>query len=667
MKKTKLTRSLLAAVSIVALSAVMYGCVHSGDSDSEPAVEMPDPPTAYEAGKAAIMAATTAEAAQAAYDEVDQTAISGQEAASLQAALDSQLMALDTAARVEAQKMALMAAAGMIDTSDLSTQEAVDAARAAIVMLRGALAAAADVSDADRTMYMSMLDDAVMAVDAAQGGIDTDTRRTDQMAALSSASMALQTALTALAGQAPTQAQIDAASSALADLNSAIEDAADLTAGETATYQREADNAEAPIDTAQASLDDAEDDAEADRLKAEAEAKAKADAAMAATAAKLYAGLEHGLGDTTNIRTGASDAEGVVSVTIGSGSAVALAEDKKTTVAALHGWEGKRHTAEPDGGGTYEAYVYSNVGEPTQGDKFNVQYTLLTTATATVLVGEVGVDTSTEPVQMRVDSPSFDQSAGKKEFELGTNLQRVMISGTYHGVPGNFYCTPTDADTQCSSSVAAQGFTLGGGTWAFKPSNPEARVMSTDDTVYASYGWWLHTEAGGGLVASAFATSRGTVTAAADIADLKGTATYVGGAAGKYALSSTTGGKNDAGHFTARAMLEADFSDNMISGTIDDFMGADGMSRNWSVELMEQGVSTTGTILGDDGTGTVGTDEEKTKWTVDGTAADAAGQWSGTLYDNDDDSGVPQVATGTFYSEFGRDGKMVGAFGAKEE
>ena len=101
MKKTKLTRSLLAAVSIVALSAVMYGCVHSGDSDSEPAVEMPDPPTAYEAGKAAIMAATTAEAAQAAYDEVDQTAISGQEAASLQAALDSQLMALDTAARVE--------------------------------------------------------------------------------------------------------------------------------------------------------------------------------------------------------------------------------------------------------------------------------------------------------------------------------------------------------------------------------------------------------------------------------------------------------------------------------------------------------------------------------------------------------------------------------------
>ena len=42
MKKTKLTRSLMAAVSIVALSAVMYGCVHSGDDDA-PATEMPTP------------------------------------------------------------------------------------------------------------------------------------------------------------------------------------------------------------------------------------------------------------------------------------------------------------------------------------------------------------------------------------------------------------------------------------------------------------------------------------------------------------------------------------------------------------------------------------------------------------------------------------------------
>ena len=40
MKKTKLTRSLLAACSIVALSAVMYGCVHSGDNTPAPTDDM---------------------------------------------------------------------------------------------------------------------------------------------------------------------------------------------------------------------------------------------------------------------------------------------------------------------------------------------------------------------------------------------------------------------------------------------------------------------------------------------------------------------------------------------------------------------------------------------------------------------------------------------------
>ena len=61
MKKTKLTRSLLAACSIVALSTVMYGCVHSGGDDGEaPVVEMPDLGPAQMAALDAAAAAMTA-------------------------------------------------------------------------------------------------------------------------------------------------------------------------------------------------------------------------------------------------------------------------------------------------------------------------------------------------------------------------------------------------------------------------------------------------------------------------------------------------------------------------------------------------------------------------------------------------------------------------------
>ena len=194
------------------------------------------------------------------------------------------------------------------------------------------------------------------------------------------------------------------------------------------------------------------------------------------------------------------------------------------------------------------------------------------------------------------------------------------------------------------------------------PSSPSAEVMSIPNAIFASYGWWLHkSEDGGTFTASAF-VDNGEVPVASGIMDLRGTATYMGGAAGKYALHSSTGGTNDAGHFTAQATLEADFNDDMVSGTIDNFMGADGQSRDWSVELKE-------TDIGDDGAidGIVGDDVQVgTVWTIDGTAAGQSGQWSGSLRDNGDD-GVPKVATGTFYSKYSTAGTMVGGFGVNKQ
>ena len=633
---------LLPAALLVAVLAIA-GCGGGGGDDSTEPKQ-----TAYEMALDAIQAAETDAAAQAAYDAVDKTAVTGEEADKLMAALTAKQEALATAARITAQKAALATAAAAVDTSDLSDAEAIGTARTAIANLKAALDMAVDVSDDDKSMYQSTFDAANTAVQMAQDTLDTQGRITAQRSAIMSAVTEARTAVDAVNDDS-TDAQVMAADSAIAALEAAIDGAADLPTGDP------------DVASAQGTLATLEGTLAAKKTSRTAAMDKARDADLAvrtATALKLYNGLQHGLGDTDNVRTGASDADGVISVTIGTATAVPLAEDKKTVVAALHGWEGKRHTAEPTGDvGTYEAMVYSNVGDATEGDAFNVAYTLNATT------GETGDVTALAGyVTGRVDSPRFDQSAGAKLFKLPTNAVRVVLPGSYHGVSGTYYCTPTSGET-CSATIAESGFTLGGGTWSFKPTTATAKVMSVADTVYASYGWWLNkSEDDGTYTASAFATARGTVTAATGIDTLRGTATYEGGAAGKYALHSSTGGTNDAGHFTATATLEADFNADMVSGTIDDFMGADGESRDWSVELKKSGVGAGGAITGSDGTG----DPMETVWTIDGTAAPAAGQWSGTLYDNGDD-GVPKVGTGTFHSTHNASGRMVGAFGVNKQ
>ena len=415
------------------------------------------------------------------------------------------------------------------------------------------------------------------------------------------------------------------------------------------------------------------EEAEQAAAAAEAEAARLAAEAAAATAARLYAGIGAAIGDAdsraNNERFAAYNAAGTaIEVTIGTGTAqgaaIPLSEDKDATVAANHGWEGKRY-ADPAGGDSIEAVVYSNVEDPEEGRKFGSAAAVTADGDFEYQLtdGALSIDTTDADVAARVASPQFDQSAGMKTFRLPDpnpgGLTVVNIPGSHHGVDGTYNCGPTNAT--CTVTVAATGFTLTTGTWTFTPSDANARVMDTPDTEYASYGWWLRKAANDGdFTASAFVDERGTVAPASGLDNLNGTATYMGGAAGKYALASSTGGTNDAGHFTARATLEADFTNNTaataITGTIDRFIGADGESRDWTVELDGSPITDTGGI----GAGA------ETTWTIGGTDADASGQWAGSLRNNGDD-GVPRVATGTFYSEYGPAGRMVGAFGANKQ
>ena len=507
-----------------------------------------------------------------------------------------------------------------------------------------------------------------------------EQRAEQQRGQIESAIARAETAVGAVHDEA-SDAEVTAAETAIMAIETAIMAADDVPDDELSAFSGHHDTLKANLDNAKESRQDAMQ-----------MAMDKADETMMATAKKLHNGIGREMGkgaspadgnalsnatdraaayNDSNVPTGNTPQTPIdtrIMVAIGTATPVALTEDKKTMVDANHGWEGKRYTASPDGDGMYEAMVYSNVGEPTMGNKFG-QVGVGTAATGYEYgldaQGMVSVDTSTATNRPRVASSMFDQKAGVKSFEKPSNNIALMIPGMYHGVSGTYTCTPT-APAVCASNVASDGFQLGTvasekdstfteSAWTFKPTNPEDRVMGEPDAIYASYGWWIHKSADDmTYTASAFVDDKGMVQAAAGLDSLKGTATYVGGAAGKYALSSSTGGTNDAGHFTAKAMLNANFTDNSITGTIDSFMGADGMSRDWSVELKKADVAATGDITR--------TDANDTVWTIGGTAAEASGEWLGTLKDNGDDN-VPKVATGTFHSTYGSDGTMVGAFG----
>ena len=190
------------------------------------------------------------------------------------------------------------------------------------------------------------------------------------------------------------------------------------------------------------------------------------------------------------------------------------------------------------------------------------------------------------------------------------------------------------------------------------------------DDNYASYGWWLFTSEDNPRntnFASAFAGEWGTgITVARNVNAWTGTVTYRGAAAGQYALrGSTSANPNDAGSFTARATLVADFGNNTapgtVSGTINNFVAADGRALNWSVQLQQSNIHPTnlpGSIPERGGT------EQQTVWTMGGTAAPAAGRWNGRLLDQPTGANIPKTVIGKFYSEYNTYGKMVGGFGA---
>ena len=172
MKKTKLTRSLLAACSIVALSAVMYGCVHSSDdpAPAQPVAPEPEPDPAIAQLDAVKMAATTVGTAVSAIDDTDQASITA-----AQTAVNALNTAIGAATDVDAATLdGYRAQSSLAQASVTTAQNAYNKAKADKEEA-DRKAAAAVVTKAAGTKLTAMNAEGAQTTDASLGG----TARTD--------------------------------------------------------------------------------------------------------------------------------------------------------------------------------------------------------------------------------------------------------------------------------------------------------------------------------------------------------------------------------------------------------------------------------------------------------------------------------------------------------
>ena len=179
MKKSKVTRNLMAAVSIVALSAVMYGCTHSGD----------DGPTAAELS-AEQERAEAAEQAQ-----------------------------MDLDAAVKAVEAARMAVAGV--SADMSTAEEVAAARTKVTEAQTAVMKLPEGNDLHASIAGIASD--LAGIEMAQANAANEQTRAMQFETVNAALGMAQTAVDGLDQAGSTDTQIASAR----DLVTAAQDALD--------------------------------------------------------------------------------------------------------------------------------------------------------------------------------------------------------------------------------------------------------------------------------------------------------------------------------------------------------------------------------------------------------------------------------------------------------
>ena len=256
----------------------------------------------------------------------------------------------------------------------------------------------------------------------------------------------------------------------------------------------------------------------------------------------------------------------------------------------------------------FDRALYLKYAIPAAQSMFRLSVTADGTVALDSLATSVDIDSAATPTNTNAATATARQWAemifdgdslvGAQSQDNNVNASETF-TGTYFGASGQFQCVAAtgancgimrnaDGDVVIIDTDATTPGIQGGGRWTFTP-DPDA-MIDVPDQDWMAYGAWLTTPDNGtgnhrlgvffnGLDTWAPATD--ALTATTNNA-LRGSATYSGGATGVYVDGA------DSGLFTADAALTATFDKNstatnvdaddyMISGRIDNFRGTNGV------------------------------------------------------------------------------------------
>ncbi|MDE2654940.1 MAG: hypothetical protein OXI71_14135 [Gemmatimonadota bacterium] len=443
------------------------------------------------------------------------------------------------------------------------------------------------------------------------------------------------------------------------------------------TAQSERDDAIEERDNATTALSDKQKEEDDEQTKRDNEA-------MEAMAKKLFNGLKQSgaapanptPADTANRALDGGTFSSLSSMAVmvdpdGAGAAATVTVNKSSTaVPDLNGWSGADYV-QTRSGTTDHVVLYHNQGE--ESESFSEKHSAIIDANDGDDLGTYQIpnaDLITESSQGFIAAGDFSMSGQKDHTD--EDDEKVEVSGSFDGVPGTYSCTQ-GSGTACSSTVTSGGGILLGGGWTFSRFSLNA-MTQTKDSNYLVYGWWSR-ESSAGVDVATFAASKGTVQFGDTGANgINGTATYKGGAAGKYAVYNPLGDNSSAGAFTANAEFTADFTNDSISGELTGFMSG-GEEKDWEVSLMvgDNNDDSSDGVANITDSGIVNGGSPSTVWTMDGMSDDPRGTWAGHFHGSNSATAVsttatPPAVTGTFtamYEVGGLEiGQMAGAFGA---